>query len=133
MRLKVRLRRVETVSFRYSEKTLFMQLGEAFRRSLKWNDCVCFVSKSGDMVQFVWGEDNVKTGNRVWPVLSSAKLRLEKRNAFSGLMLGNYAAKGNLEIEGLKLFQEHFTKAATKPARKAKAKAKAPAEERAAA
>lgn len=108
MRLRVRLRHVAEVSFRKSEATNFRELKAEVRDVLKGNDAVCFISKSRNQVQFVWGEDSIKSGRHVVPVISSAKLRLPKRGEFSGLMLGNYAQKVGLEIEGLKLFQQHY-------------------------
>jgi hypothetical protein len=96
----VRLRRIEEASFNCSEKTLFMNLTNKVRNDLKGNDAVCFVSKGGNQMLFVW--------RQAGEILASVRLRL-LHGTWDPLMLQNYANEVGLELEGLPRFEIYFT------------------------
>ncbi len=114
MRAKVRLRRVARGDFRTSEHTMLMSL-QPHERKLRGNDCVCFISGTGNQVVFVYamksaGETRATSKYEARPIeiVTSVRLRLTA-GSWNPLMLQNYAADAGLELEGLKRFEEHYS------------------------
>lgn len=116
----MRLRFITSAHFGRSELTNFtwvLSKHPEFLREgasqLKKNDVVVLVSKGGDQIAFLFNfvfmerplEKNIK--RRRVSVLRSIKLRLPHGMTWDPLMLSEYAKMVNLEIEGLKTFEQY--------------------------
>jgi len=107
----MRLKHIETVDFRSSERTTFDALC-ALRphlRRMRHDDVVLLRSRRGDQLQFVWAWDIID-GTRV---LRSQRLRLDKKTPWNPLMLADYANTIGLELAGIKTFKQHMERART--------------------
>lgn len=101
----MRLRYVETVDFRKSELTSWLEIAKRrpeLARKLKSGDVVTLASMSGDQLVFLHGFLEID-GKQV---LSSTRLRL-RNGRWNPLMLANYAKEVGLPLAGLKTYEEH--------------------------
>lgn len=112
--IRVRLRAILQGDFRTSEYTMFQTISQKLRNSLRGADAVCFVSKRGNQVCFVFGFLNVGTTKPAdgskgtkYGAITSVRIRLT-RSTWNPLMLQNYAAHRGLELIGIKRFEEHY-------------------------
>ena len=106
----VNLRAVQTVSFRQSEATNFLEFEKKHRalaRQLKTGDAVLFISQTGDQLVFVYGFSTAHDEGRIGRVLRSERLRLTA-GAWSPLMLQDYAKRVGLQLRGHKTFEDWF-------------------------
>ncbi len=99
---------VTEASFSKSEATRFMELPPEIRDRLSGNGAVCFLSKSGNQIEFVYAAADIDgTGERF--ALLSAKCRLS-RGGWNPLMLQNYANQVGLRLENIKSFEKYFNR-----------------------
>lgn len=106
MRQRVQLRLVQVTSFRRSEKTSFEALPAEERDAMRPSEAICFVSKSGNQVVFVYRPTSVPlNGSGPVDVLPSSRLRLG-RGRWNRYMLQNYANEVGLELVGLPRFEK---------------------------
>jgi hypothetical protein len=114
----MRLKYIAQVDFRKSEATNFLEhhvvkRGKkiAKRPALKAGEVACLIASSGNQVVFVYNPDRVQDVNAdvdERPVLHSERLRLTSGGRWNPLMLGNYAAQVGIQLEGIRLFEQHF-------------------------
>lgn len=105
----IRLRRVLEGDFRWNEASLYREFTkkeQALAASFKEDDAVCFVSKTGTQILFVYRVREVEGRE----VLTSVRLRLPS-GTWNPLLLQNYAAEVGLHLVGHKFFEEHFREA----------------------
>lgn len=114
MRL-MRLKYIAQADFRKSEQTNFLEhhvqkRGRKLekRQALKPGEVACLVASSGKQVVFVYNPDRVGDGEEERPVLHSERLRLTGGGRWDPLMLGNYARQVGIQLEGIRLFEQHF-------------------------
>jgi hypothetical protein len=115
MRL-MRLKYIAQVDFRKSEETNFLEnhvvkRGRKFdkRPALKPGEVACLIASSGKQIVFVYNPDlAVDQGDDERSVLHSERLRLTSGGRWDPIMLGNYANQVGIQLEGIKLFEEHF-------------------------
>jgi hypothetical protein len=93
------------VHFGRSEHTNFEALRKSLKLVPKKNEVVCLISRTGSQVCFVYGYEKSNGGP---VVLRSVRLRLVDRGAWNPMMLGNYAQKVGLVLDGVKLFEEYY-------------------------
>lgn len=102
----MRLRYVETVDFRKSELTCWLEIAKrrpALARRLKTDDVVTLASMSGDQLVFLHGFSEVD-GKQV---LRSTRLRL-RGGRWNPLMLANYAKDAGIALSGLRTYEQHL-------------------------
>ena len=116
MRL-MRLKYIAQADFRKSEQTNFLEhhvqkRGRKLekRQALKPGEVACLVATSGKQVVFVYNPDHVvgDDGQDERSVLHSERLRLTGGGRWDPLMLGNYARQVGIQLEGIRLFEQHF-------------------------
>lgn len=114
-RIRVRLRRIEWGDFRKSAQTLFEELPQSFRRTLKGNDAVCFISGNERQMAFVYGfvpvgktKGNVNYESRRYGIVPHVTLRLTG-SKWSPTMLANHANACGLELIGIKRFEDYYS------------------------
>lgn len=117
MRL-MKLKYIAQVDFRKSEATNFLEhhvvkRGKKIekRAALKSGEVACLIASSGNQVVFVYNPERVRddvadVDER--PVLHSERLRLTSGGRWNPLMLGNYASQVGIQLEGIRLFEQHF-------------------------
>ena len=109
----MRLKYIAYVDFRKSERTNFLELKKSKKLpKLGKNDVVLLVSKSENQCVFVYGfvefttED--KTGReRDVEICRSERLRI-RGSSWNPLMIRNYAEHVNINIEGIKKFEDYY-------------------------
>lgn len=108
-RIAVHLRRIAVSDFRTSEATMFAALPANVRETLKGSDAVCFVSRSGNQIVFVYRQVvcGITRGGGRQMLTASVRLRLS-HGTWNPLLLQNYANSVGLKLVGLPRFEEHF-------------------------
>lgn len=96
---------IQRVHFGRSEHTNFITVRRALKLSLKKNEVVCLVSKSGNQLCFVYG---IEQSVGMPPVLRSVRLRLTTGARWNPMMLANYARNVGLTLDGVKFFEEYY-------------------------
>jgi hypothetical protein len=91
---------------------MFRSLSAAYRKTLRSNDAVCFISSREDQLVFIYRFKKIGTRRKnktsvPFGILTSVRLRMPGRR-WNPLMLANYASDVGLELEGLPLFEEYF-------------------------
>lgn len=111
----MRLRYVQRVNFGKSEATNFAEFTKKYRVQLKPGEVICFVSLTGTQIVFVFAPleiryyDKAKSTTYVTPnVISSERVRCTNSHKWNPLMLADYAKQKGVEIDGLKLFEQHL-------------------------
>jgi len=106
----MRLRHIETVSFNYSEETMYAMVIKEYAHlaTLGKNDVVLFRSVTGNQLVFVFGFSLLNTASKVECYLRSERLRLPKGREWDPLMLANYAQDCGINLAGIKTFKEHL-------------------------
>lgn len=112
----MRLKYIAQADFRKSEHTNFLEhhvqkRGKKLekRSALKPGEVACLVASSGKQVVFVYNPDHVlDDAQDEHFVLHSERLRLTGGGRWDPLMLGNYAAQVGIQLEGIRLFEQHF-------------------------
>jgi hypothetical protein len=108
-RVHIRLRRIVwPADFRRSDRTLYESLNQKEVKRMRGSDAVCFVSRTGNQVLFVYRSTHVGIGARgtAKAIITSIRLRLTS-GRFTPSMLTTYALDCGLAIEGAKRF-EHY-------------------------
>lgn len=103
--ITMKLRYVETVDFRKSELTCWLEIAKqrpGLARRLKADDVVTLASMTGDQLVFLHGFSEVD-GKQV---LRSTRLRL-RGGRWNPLMLANYAKDAGISLSGLKTYEQH--------------------------
>lgn len=101
----MRLVAIHRAHFGRSEHTNFEAVKRGLKLSLKKDHVVCLVSYTGNQMCFVYGYEEQNGGPTV---LRSTRLRLIDRGAWNPMMLGNYARKVGLTLDGIKLFEDYY-------------------------
>jgi hypothetical protein len=113
----MRLKYIVQADFRKNEYTNFLEhhvikRGKKIEKriALKPGEVACLVASSGKQVVFVYNPDRVAEddGEAERFVLHSERLRLTAGGQWDPLMLGNYAAQVGIQLEGIRLFEQHF-------------------------
>jgi hypothetical protein len=110
--ITVTLTEVREVAFNRSELSMLDSLPKASREALAntpYSGAVCFVSKLGNQLRFVWHEneaDPKRTGGGRRATMY-ANLRLDS-GTWSGEMLGEYARRVGLHLVGIKSYTEWY-------------------------
>lgn len=114
-RINATLRRIVwPADFRRNEVSLLAALPRGWLGSLRGNDCIVFVSGTGNQVLFVWrpvvvgtiaGTTRYAEHERIAYV--SSRLRLNV-GTFNPEMLANYAAAVGLNFDGIERFEERY-------------------------
>ncbi len=117
MRL-MRLKYIAQVDFRKSEATNFLEhhvikRGKEIEKRvpLKPGEVACLIASSGNQIVFVYNPDRVRdinAGVEERPVFHSERLRLTNGGRWDPLMLGDYAAQVGIQLEGIRLFKQHY-------------------------
>lgn len=85
-----------------------MEIPVEIRGRLEGNGAVCFVSKTGNQIEFVYNAVDIDgDGSRI--ALLSAKCRLT-RGGWNPLMLQNYAESVGLHLENIRSFERYFAR-----------------------
>jgi hypothetical protein len=111
----MKLRLVYRGDFRKNEMTLFAEAMKANKElQLGPEDCVLLVSASEKMLKFVFRPHQIgyvdrggKNGTET-TILESETFRITGGGRWNPLMLGNYAAQLDIEIEGIKKFESYY-------------------------
>lgn len=108
----MRLRAIETVSFRNSERTNYDKWAKA-GGTLASGDVVLFVSLGGEQLVFVSKPVQINMtahgGVGTREVLFSQRLRVAG-GTWNPLMLANYAEQVGLQLDGLPRFEAYYRK-----------------------
>jgi hypothetical protein len=113
----MRLKYIAQADFRKNEHTNFLEhhvikRGKKVEKriALKPGEVACLVAASGKQIVFVYNPDRVMNGDGEdeCNVLHSERLRLTAGGRWDPLMLGNYAAQVGIQLEGIRLFQQHY-------------------------
>jgi len=113
----MRLKYIAQVDFRKSEETNFLEhhvqkRGRKFfkRSALKPGEVACLIASSGKQIVFVYNPGLVAENDGLdeRSVLHSERLRLTNGGRWNPLMLGNYASQVGIQLEGIRLFEQHF-------------------------
>lgn len=86
--------------------TLYNEIPAEIKSRLSDNGAVCFVSKTGNQILFVYRAHDIEEG-RV--AILSAKCRLT-RGSWNPLMLQNYAEMVGLKLDNIRSFQQYFNR-----------------------
>ncbi len=107
--ISITLAEINEAHFGRSEATMFDSLPKKTRDGIQENTAVCFISRTGNQLCFVWRNKVVyrPDGSTVVPALMSAKLRL-RTGTWSPDMLANYASEVGLNLVGIKRFEQHY-------------------------
>lgn len=112
--MRLRLRLVKVVDFRFSERTNFDIETKRHKLELKSGEVVCFISLGRDQIIFVSQprQMEVPEGTKLRKagppqVLDSRRLRIEG-GVWSRLMMQNYANEVGIEIDGFRRLEEIF-------------------------
>ena len=113
----MRLKYIAQADFRKSENTNFLEhhvvkRGKKIEKriALKPGEVACLIASSGNQIVFIYNPDRVTDDDSEdeRPVLHSERLRLTGGGRWNPMMLGNYAAQVGIQLEGIRLFQQHF-------------------------
>ena len=112
-RMRLAIRIVATVDFRLGVPTHSEALKK--RRLLRdiTDDEVCvLISSTGRQVAFVFNavQINSRSGEPV-TAIAHYRVQLDRHTPFNHTMLSEYAAKANIELIGIKRFEEHLAEA----------------------
>lgn len=101
----MRLIAIQRAHFGRSEHTNFITVRRLLKLSLKKNEVICLVSRSGDQLIFVYG---IEQSVGMPPVLRSVRLRLTTGAKWNPMMLANYARAVGLTLDGVKFFEDFY-------------------------
>lgn len=111
---KMHLRLVTKADFRKNEVSQ-LQEHQYQVGNLKPGDVICFISKTGAMMRFVFRPETYENltparGNRIntHTVVESRLYRITGGGTWNPLMIKNYAREVDIELVGLRLFEEYF-------------------------
>lgn len=97
---KYRLVYVAHCSFRYSEESNYDTAVKIFGRKLRKGEVMLLISFSENQV--IWVLGGLRYG-----VLDTRRWRIPYGNSWNPLEIKDYAEKVNIELVGLKKFEEH--------------------------
>lgn len=114
----MRLRYIEKVDFRKSEKTNFEEVMKRKKLTLRSGDVVLFISSNEKQLVFIHGfkDVDVHSGRTERPtgdqtqVLFSSRYRICGRGGWNPLMLANYAAEAGIVLSGIRRFEDYYQK-----------------------
>lgn len=105
----MKLKYIDSVSFRQSEWTNYKQLSRKLKWELRAGEVACLVSLTGDQIVFVYAPVMLDHPHiEATQCLRSERLRLTGKQRWNPLMLVNYAKQVGIELDGLKRFEDHY-------------------------
>ena len=108
----MRIKQIKEADFRSSELSLFREFSARNRsvaQQLRRDDVVVFVSKTGNQILFVHGFTPFLEGPN--GARREALMSIRHRiigGTWNPLRLANYALEAGIEVQGLRLYEEHL-------------------------